>query len=167
MDIVVHNQALIREVINGFTMVLCLTLAIMIAVFMWDTFVEYSEKRFRELIGSSNRTWSHAPGVPTACALWWIFAAEAYRTGAVWTLYQLGKRENDNGAFFATAGYFTSYGYLLAGIALIGGLLRAIYIFTPPEWKSKAWIYAAVGAAIFVSFPSIVSLLLRIYINGF
>lgn len=162
MQFVVHNQAMIREMINGSTMILCLVLALMIFVFMWDTMIEYMDKRvgFTPVAWLRSRhEWSNAPGVPTACALWWVFAAESYRTGSVWTLYQMGKLENDNGAFFAPAGYFTSYGYLLAGVALIGGLLRAIYIFTPPEWKSKVWKFAAGGAIVFIALPSLLSLI--------
>lgn len=157
-DIVVYYQALIRELINGSAMVLFLTLTIMVGVFMWDTMLEYAGRK-----PPSN--WTDAPGIGTACALWWIFAAETYRTGAVWILYQLGKRANDTGTFFSADGYATSYGYLLAGLALNGGLLRAIYIFTPPEWKNKVWIHASIGSMLFVASPTVI-ITLRNFING-
>lgn len=156
LDLVVRHQGLIRELINGSAMVLFLTLTCMITVFMWDT-----------MLASKGRDWTHAPGIGTACALWWIFAAETYRCGAVWALYQLGKGQGAIGVFFGNGAYWSSYGYLLAGIALNGGLLRAIYIFTPPDWKSKVWVYALVASNLFIATPSIIFLLTRIYIDGF
>ena len=159
IDLIVQHQALIREVINGTCMILFLTLTLMIGIFMWDTIIDSMGAR------TVHRNWRSVPGIHTACALWWVFLAESYRTGAVWSLYQLGKREADTGTFFAGAGYASSIGYLLAGFALIGGLLRAIYIFTPPEWKRRVWVYASAGAVVFVLVPTFLSTL-KGYING-
>lgn len=157
---IVEHQATIREFINGACMILFLTLTIMVAVFMWDSLVETLAKR------QPVRSWRAVPGIEVACALWWVFLAETYRTGAVWTLYQVGRRSNETtGTFFAGAGYASSVGYLLAGVFLIGGLLRAIYIFTPPEWKRRVWVYASVGAVLFVLSPTFLNAI-RNYING-
>jgi hypothetical protein len=167
IDFVVSHQALIREMINGSAMILFLTLTMMVSVFMWDTMVEYTKSRY--FVGTPrdpSRSWTHAPGIPTACALWWVFIAETYRTGAVWSLYQIGKGQRDGGIFFDGGSYWTSYGYLLAGIALNAGLLRAIYIFTPPEWKSKVWIHAAIGAVVFVLCPALFSTIKDLF-HGF
>lgn len=158
IEAIVQHQALIREVINGVCCILCLTLTLMVGVFMWDSLIE--------TLGSvPRRSWRSVPGIHTACALWWVFLAESYRTGAVWSLYQLQRKEADTGAFFAGAGLMSSIGYLLAGIALVGGLLRAIYIFTPPEWKRRVWVYASVGAVVFVLSPTFLNAL-KDYING-
>ena len=145
-DWVFIQQALIREVINGLGMVLFMTLTIMISVFMWDTWVA----------AKPGRDWRHAPGMPTACALWWVFAAETYRTGAIWALYNIGKHLHNSPyptftgvGVFGEAGFATSFGYLIAGMMLIGGLQRSIYIFTPPEWKRRVWLYATAGAVVF------------------
>lgn len=167
-DIVVLNQALIREVINGYAMILCLALTMMVGVFMWDSVVDWYERAAagRNPLAKTGATWAEVPGIQTACALWWIFLAETYRTGAVWMLYQIGKNANDNGPFFSSGAYWSSYGYLLAGVVLNLGLLRAIYIFTPPEWKDRVWIYATVAAGLFCAAPSVLKTALRIYIDG-
>lgn len=170
IDIVVQHQALIREWINGSAMILFFTLTCMVGVFMWDTAVEYAQRKYFDMSlpreTRAGRSWQHAPGVPTACALWWVFLAETYRTGAVWTLYQYGKNAKDASVFFDSGAYFSSYGYLLAGIGLNFGLLRAIYIFTPPDWKRRVWVYAAIAANVFIALPTIYSNL-RIIIDGF
>lgn len=164
-DWIVIHQALIREVINGFCMVLFLALSLMVLVFMWDTWISANPKR----------DWRTAPGMPTACALWWIFAAEAYRTGAIWFLYNIGKHMHRSpyptadGAgvgVFGEAGFGSSFGYLIAGVMLIGGLQRAIFIFTPPEWKSAVWIYATIGAGVFCVTPSLFNFIVRFYLYG-
>jgi hypothetical protein len=163
IDWVIGHQALIREFINGFCMVLFLALSLVVLVFMWDTWVS----------SRSMREWREAPGMPTACALWWVFAAECYRTGAIWMLYNLGKHDHttpfptsESGiGVFGAAGFWSTFGYLIAGFMLGGGLLRSIYIFTPPEWKRRVWLYATAGATVFVSLPSIVNLI-KDYLNG-
>lgn len=170
IDFVVQHQALIREVINGWAMVLCLTLTIMVGVFMWDSIVDWYAKP--NTVRRAGRSWHEVPGIQTACAMWWIFLAESYRTGSVWLLYNIGKGQKDVGVFFSGpywfgyGAYWSSYGYLFAGIVLNLGLLRAIYIFTPPEWKNRVWVYAAIGAAIFCASPIILGTLIGIYING-
>lgn len=163
VDWVVHYQALIREYINGVGMVLCLTLSLMISIFLWDSWVSSSD----------GKSWTSMPGVPTACALWWIFTAESYRTGAIWWLYNVGKHNHSSPypvdmsgpgiGVFNEAGFFASFGYLLAGLMLCFGLLRGIYIFTPPQWKRRVWLYASVASVVFISSPAI----LRGIFNGF
>lgn len=159
IDFVVQQQALIREVINGFGMILCLTLSIMIGAFMWDSIALWCMNK------PMGRSWHAVPGIQTACALWWIFAAESYRTGSVWMLYNIGKGQKDDGVFFSAdpGAYWSSYGYLLAGIVLNIGLLRAIYIFTPPEWKDRVWVYASLGAVAFCAAPTIIDFFIRIH----
>jgi hypothetical protein len=168
IDTVVIHQALIRELINGSAMVLCLSLTIMIGVFMWDSIALWYTHKIkgpgkRGNIASTGLSWHEVPGIQTACALWWVFLAETYRTGAVWLLYNLAKGQKDVGVFFGYGAYWSSYGYLFAGIVLNLGLLRAIYIFTPPQWKSRVWVYASIGAVVFCSLPTIA----RIHLNGF
>lgn len=171
---VVSHQALIREVINGLCMVLFLTLTLMVMVFMWDAFADnFIERREKRIPHSTS--WTTTPGVPTACALWWVFAAESYRTGAIWVLYNIGKAlhrspyptsSNDGVGVFGEAGFGSTFGYLVAGVMLIGGLQRSIYIFTPPEWKRKVWFYATAGGVVFCLLPSIADMIKEFY-NGF
>lgn len=165
---VVQNQALIREYINGAAMVLCLTLTIMITIFLWDTWV--TTLAHRDWLTHYRNNWTRTPGVPTACALWWIFAAETYRTGAIWWLYTIGSREvrrdNPGLGVFSEAGFWPSFGYLIAGLILIAALLRAIQRFTPPHWRPRVWIFAAVASALFVTLPSIITLAIRIRLDA-
>lgn len=166
IDWVVTHQALIREVINGLAMVLFLVLSIMIMVFMWDAFAAHVLDR------KTTRDWTHTPGVPTACALWWVFAAETYRTGAIWYLYNVGKHVHTSPyptaniagvGVFGESGFGTSFGYLIAGIMLVCGLQRCIYIFTPPEWKRRVWVYASIGAVVFCFIPTVVTYIGNIF----
>lgn len=159
-DLVVAHQALIREAVNGCAAVLCLTLTAMISIFIWDSFVNWWYRHHKE-----SKAWAAVPGIQTACALWWVFAAETYRTGAVWTLYQID-RTGDASVFFNSGAYWSTYGYLFAGIVLNVGLLRAIYIFTPPEWKNRVWVYASVAAALFVASPTILSSIKEFMTDG-
>lgn len=146
----VHHQALLREVTNGIAFILFFSHVLMISVFLWDTWVEKGPLPIVR--------WQGVPGVPTACALWWIFAAEGYRACIVWMSYVLGRMPNGNteiakSIYFATNSVLSSFGYLIAGLVLCTALLRGIYIFTPPDWKRRVWIYASMGAVTFVSLP--------------
>lgn len=160
IDFLLGYQALIREIINGYAFVLLLTLTLMITVFLWDTWVKEGPMTYDR--------WARFPGVATACCLWWIFGAEAYRTCNVWLTYNLGKMmaratlsQSLTGfsgvGMFSASGVSSTLGYLVAGLIFNLALMRAIYIWTPPDWKSRVWLYASAGALIFVSIP-IVSL---------
>lgn len=178
---IVAYQALIREVINGVGMVLFLTLTLLVMVFMWDTWVENSSYmmllRSRSGLTVTSRDWRETPGIPTACALWWVFAAETYRTGAIWWLYNVGRHHHriqhttdisgPGVGVFNEAGFFASFGYLIAGVMLCGGLLRAIYIFTPPGWKHKVWVYASLASVLFILSPTLYHYTLEGASHGF
>jgi len=152
IDFLLGQQALIREIINGYAFVLCLTLTIMITVFLWDTWIKEGPMSYER--------WSKFPGVQTACCLWWIFGAEAYRTCNVWLTYNLGRMaaratlgDAIGVGMFSASSASSTLGYLLAGTVLNLALMRAIYIWTPLDWKGRVWIYASLGAVIFVSIP--------------
>lgn len=153
IDFLLGQQALIREIINGYAFVLLLTLSLMILVFLWDTWIKEGPMPYWE--------WAEFPGVKTACCLWWIFGAEAYRTCNVWLTYNLGKvaaRDTLGQAItgvgmFSASGAYSTLGYLLAGAIFNIALLRAIYIWTPTEWRTRVWVYASLGASVFVSIP--------------
>lgn len=154
IDFLVLHQAYIRELINGVAFILFLSHVLMISVFLWDTWVEEGPLPIVK--------WQGVPGVPTACVLWWIFAAEAFRTANVWASYVHGRIPADSDlvksigvGIFATNSMLSTLGYLVAGVILCVALLRGIYIFTPPVWKRRVWIYASVGAVIFVTIPTL------------
>lgn len=154
IDFLVYHQAYIRELINGVAFILFLTHVIMITVFLWDTWIVEGPVSLEK--------WQGVPGVSTACVLWWVFAAEAYRTCNVWISYVLGRLPHSTDltksiagvGIFANNSVSSTLGYLLAGVILCVALLRGIYIFTPPEWKRRVWLYASAGAAIFASTPT-------------
>jgi hypothetical protein len=144
-----YYQALIREVINGVAFVLFATLTLMITVFLWDTWVRVRPVTIPE--------WQALDGVSTACVLWWIFGAEAYRTFNVWLAYNIGRSNATVGVgVFSASSVNSVIYYLAAGVVLNLALLFAIYRFTPPDWRPRIWFYAASGAVIFVSAPAII-----------
>lgn len=150
------NQALIRECINGVACVLFFTLSIMVAVFLWDTWAA----------ARPTDKWQTFPGVPTACALWWVFISECYRTLNVWYAYvnsggsAPGKVGRAGVGIFESSGAASSIGYLIAGVILCLGLLRSIYIFTPPDWKRRVWKLALAAAVIFILSPTLLGILI-------
>jgi hypothetical protein len=148
IEFLIYHQAFIREVINGSAFVLLGTLTIMIGVYLWDTWVMVAPRTYEQ--------WRSVPGVPTACTLWWIFAAECYRTFSVWLSYSQGRIIVE----LLPAGY--TVGYLLAGAVFNAALLSGIYNFTPPALKARVWVYAMVAALLFVISPTI----MRMYIDA-
>lgn len=152
IDGLLGHQALIREIINGVAFILLLTLVLMISVFLWDTWIKDGPMPYDK--------WSKWPGVSTACCLWWIFAAECYRTCNVWLSYNLGKVEMKSNlgqtlgvGIFSASTVYSTVGYLVAGIVLNLALLRAIYIWTPSDW-GRVWMIAGCCAIVFVTIPT-------------
>ena len=161
IEFLLQHQALFRELINGVAFILLLTLTLMIAVFLWDTWMKVWPETLED--------WWRVPGVHTACALFWIFGSEAYRTCSVWITYNLGKVATKatmmevvvgkiGVGMFSVSSIASILGYVVAGIIFCLGLTRGIYIFTPPQWKHRVWVYAIVGAGIFVSSPTLFNL---------
>jgi hypothetical protein len=106
--------------------------------------------------------WGEIPGVRTAQVLWWIFAAESYRTFNVWLSYSMGRpRLRSDGSLSNTLGVgifdessvSSTLAYLAAGSVLVVSLLRAITIFTPPDWR-RVWMVAVVVSVIVVLLPN-------------
>jgi hypothetical protein len=154
IELLVYHQALIRELINGAAFVLFLTLTVMITVYLWDTWIDEGPLPLEK--------WNQVPGVPVSCFMWWVFAAEAYRTANVWMSYVQGKTPSADltqsitgVGIFSASSVNSTIGYLLAGVVLCGWLLRGIYLFTPPVWKRRAWRYAAAGAIAFDAAPTL------------
>src|ERR1700742_13306 len=124
---IVEYQAAIRQDINGAGMVLCAALALMIFVFMCNSWINANRKNM------NLTAWAHMPGVPMACALLWLFGAETYRTGAIWHIYYSAPSHTTYAiGQFADATFWPTLGYLMAGGVLIGALLRCTFLFAPP-----------------------------------
>lgn len=126
---------LIREWLNGGLFPLSFMLAAILATFMINT---------RRLVGDG---WTKEPGVSTACVLFWIFTADAWRAGSVWiTLRVL----NDGGSLPEWLEIATSLGFVLTAALLIGAMIRAIYMFTPRTLKNVYWIVSVVVTILFL-----------------
>lgn len=122
--IIIH-QAYIREAINGIGMVLCMNLSLMVAINLYQTW--YYNHR--------SKHWTHVPGVSMACALFWVFASETYRTGAIWHIYRYAPVYTDSVSAIGSFGdvpFGPTFGYLFAGVTLILALLRCTFLFAPP-----------------------------------
>lgn len=140
---VFNHQVLFREEINGAAMILCSVLSLMIVSYLCMAWW-----------GNEDGHWTRTPGVPTACGMFWIFTAEAYRTGAIWAVYQF---------HFIPTGPFTdvkfwpTLGYIVAGCIFNVGLLRCIYLFSPPVLRWAPGYFALLLATGFIIMSQLAS----------
>jgi hypothetical protein len=123
-----------REIINGFLFVLCVDLALMIAYFMLYTY---------RTVGAD---WRKADGMPTACALAWVFGILGLRCFLVWFVLWCNNRDIQLPQWFDILG---SYAMIVSAFALAVVTLRATFIFTPPEWGNAPWLASVLAAAMF------------------
>lgn len=133
-DFILLHQAYLREAINGMGMILCLNLALLIIAHLYVVW-------YRNHVRLGH--WSRVPGVDMACGLFWVFAAETYRTGAIWHIYRFSPSHDSSSiGTFADAQFWPTTGYLCAGLVLIAGLLRCTHLFAPPAIQKVAWLYS-------------------------
>lgn len=135
----IAGSVILREMLNGALFPLNVALLIAFGFFLYQT---------RRMFGPG---WSKTPGVPAACALWWIFFCDAVRAGLVWLTL---KTQNDGGSVkflepFATAGF------VIAAVVGVAAILRCIYIFTPKWIGHWGWIFAAGLTFAFLLFAEI------------
>lgn len=145
IDYVVRHQALIRECINGAAMVLCFNLAVVISSYLYDTWLESEPRNIAQ--------WRSIPGVPTACALFWLFLFESDRCGSVWWIYHASptRTAGDLGGF-ALTNFFEVANYFAVGLGFNLVLLLLTWTFAPPGLKRDCSLISAVCAAIIVIF---------------
>lgn len=125
---------LIREWLNGGLFPLSFMLALILSVHMASAY---------QRVGAG---WTKAPGVQTACVLFWIFTADAWRAGFVWFTLRI---INDGGTLPAWVETATTMGFIATAVMLIAAMVRCIYQFTPARLGHSYWI---LSVAITVAF---------------
>jgi hypothetical protein len=124
------SNLLIREWLNGSLFPLSLNLSVVIAIFMWDSYVYAVTHKER---------WFTLEGIPTACALFWIFSLDGVRAVSVWIILRLTNNGHPVPEWLREV---TNYALLAAAFGLALTILRCTYLFTPPRWGNRYWIYS-------------------------
>ena len=147
IDDMLRNNLIIREWVNGGLLPLNISLVIVVVLFLFD---EWKNTQYpggwRELkihpyshLKNHYLGWHKRSGVPTACALIWIFAADAIRAGSAW--YILWTSNNRIPAPTSSIdNLFVGGGFVLAGIIGLIASVRCIYLFTPSRLRHWYWI---------------------------
>ncbi len=128
-------NVVIREWLNGGLLPLNLCLCFVIARFLRDAW---------QLVGWGM---TREPGVRGACALFWIFAADAARAGFVWIILRTQNRHLSAAAIEQ----ISNIGFMIAAAVGLLAILRSIYIFTPKAWGHRGWIFSACITAAFLA----------------
>jgi len=87
------------------------------------------------------------PGVPTGCALFWVFAMETVRAGWIWWIL---RETNDGNQVAQWVREFSNYSFVAAATVLAATILRCTYLWSPPKWQRGFWIYSAASTIIFL-----------------
>lgn len=152
IDDLLSNNLIIREWVNGGLLPLNISLVIVVGLFLWD---EWTKSQYpggwRELrrhpydhIKDHYVRWHKRSGVPTACALIWIFLADAIRAGSAW--YILWLTNNRVPAPTSSVdNLFIGGGFVLAGIIGLIASIRCIYLFTPSRLGHWYWIVSVLA----------------------
>ena len=143
---------------NGGLLPLNLSLVVVIGLFLWAEWREaILQTRSSPLTVflpiDSFSTFQRAEGVQTACALWWIFLADAIRAGAAWSIlnFRLGVAPVPTAVEIPVMGAiaWVNAGFIIAGVVGLIASLRCIYLFTPPRWGHWYWIGSVVTTLVF------------------
>lgn len=149
IDEILRNNLVIREWVNGGLLPLNTSLVIVIGLFLWDKAIEAMLWRRQSFPGVEwvdlHRTWSQfqeTEGVQTACALFWIFLADALRAGAAWSIlnYRIAVSVPEDPANVVATVHLVNLAFIVAGIIGLLASLRCIYLFTPIRWGHWYWI---------------------------
>jgi hypothetical protein len=131
VDLIYHNQAYIREIINGSLMIACAWCAAICALYVVQSW-KVGDPHWREHLGTR-----------VACALAWVFGIESYRTGSVWNVYfTAGGGGPTNIGAFATVNFVQTLGYLVGGFLLVVVILWCTYLFSPDRFARHLWKYS-------------------------
>jgi hypothetical protein len=128
-----HNL-IIREWFNGGLVPLNLCLVVVTTMFLWDT------------LQAHGRGWTRQPGVSSACALWWIFAADAIRAVFVWVIL----RQQNRGLPIVDFAELANFGFMIAALISLAATLRCIFLFTPKAWGHWGWVGSALITCAFL-----------------
>ncbi len=140
---IAHSSKVAREWLNGGLLPINLSLVIVIGIFLW--------RSWRDHVGPG--PWWKGWGVPTACALFWIFFADGLRAGLVWALLRV---ETGQRPPFEIRNYISpetiNVGLSVAGIIGVLASLRCVYLFTPPRWGHWGWFSTMLLTAAWLAF---------------
>lgn len=129
------SNLLIREWLNGSLFPLSAFLTWVILVFINDTRLE---------IGPG---WSKTDGIPTACALSWIFFCETIRAGGVWIIL---RTQNDGYLVPLYVQWTINAAFIFSATAMVVTILRCTYLFSPPRWGHRYWVASAITTLAFL-----------------
>jgi len=132
----VTNNLLIREWLNGSLFPLCGNLAFIILVFLLHSY------RYRDQL-----SWWKMPGVPTGCALFWVFSMETVRAGWIWWIL---REHNDGHPVEDWVREISNYSFIFAATMLAAMILRCTYLWSPPRWRKFFWQYSAISTLVFL-----------------
>ncbi len=140
------NNLIIREWVNGGLLPLNISLVVIIGIFLWDEWVKsqypggWRELRIHPYIHIRDhyRRWHRRSGVPTACALIWIFAADAVRAGSAWYILWVANNKLPVRPPVLESMWVSS-GFIVAGVIGLVASIRCIYLFTP-DWDAPQWV---------------------------
>ena len=147
IDDLLRNNLIIREWVNGGLLPLNISLVIVVGLFLRDEWVKSQYPGgWRELqhhpydhIKNHYWRWHKRSGVPTACALIWIFAADAMRAGSAWYILWTANNKVPT-ATSSVDDLWVSGGFMVAGIVGLLASVRCIYLFTPEKLGHWCWI---------------------------
>jgi hypothetical protein len=133
------TNLLIREWLNGGLIPLNVCIILIITHSLW------ASRRF-------GPGWTKQSGVASACALWWIFAADFIRASMAWSLLH----SQNQGRPIPYLGYTTTALYITAAFIAVLATFRLIYTLSPAAWGHKAWL---ASAGLMVAFMAAIYLL--------
>lgn len=126
---------IIREWLNGSLFPLSAFLTYVILTFINDTRIEVG------------KGWSRTEGIPTACALAWIFFCDTIRAGGVWVIL---RTQNDGHVLPMYMQWIINVAFTFSAAALIVTILRCTYLFSPPRWGHRYWVASAITTLLFL-----------------
>ena len=134
---ILSDNLILREWLNGSLFPLSGNLAIIIGLFLQTAWVDAKRVGIR---------FQNVDGVPTACALFWIFAAESVRAASVWYLL---RTTNDGKVVSDLMRALSNLSLTVVAGILIITMLRCTALFEPPRFKGF-WIYSAISTLLFL-----------------
>lgn len=134
----VTNNLVIREWLNGSLFPLSCNLALVLAVYVMQSYYEYDRSVTR--MRSANE-------VRVACGLFWVFLADAIRAGWVFLILRF---TNDVGTVPEWVRQWSNYSLIGAASVLCAAILWCTYLISPPRWKPWFWKFSLLTTVAFV-----------------
>jgi len=136
LNVVAINNVFIREWLNGCLIPLNLSMMAIITYTVWR------QTKF-------TWGWTKYPGANSACALWWIFFADLFRSVMAWAFLRESQINANVLDTYRTAPIATLM-YMTAGIIATCAILRCIWCLTPARGRTYTWLGTLVFTVLFV-----------------